>query len=158
VGALLAFVVSFAVSLTFNIKGHKLVFAGFSGMIGSFVYSAALRITGHANFAILIGATVVGLYSEIAARVLKAPATVFSIPGILPLVPGIAAYEMIRFLERNELTRTVRKLTETVSGAGAIAFGIMLVTAVFRFLAGTRKPEGKGVEKIKHQGNQAPGD
>ena len=84
-----------------------------------------------------------GLYSEIAARVLKAPATVFSIPGILPLVPGIAAYEMIRFLERNELTRTVRKLTETVSGAGAIAFGIMLVTAVFRFLAGTRKPEGK---------------
>ena len=141
--ALLAFIGSFATSLTFNIKGHKLVFAGFSGLIGYFVYSVVFHITGHSNFAILIGATVVGLYSETAARVLKSPATVFSIPGILPLVPGIAAYEMIRFLERNELTRTVRKLTETVSGAGAIAFGIMLVTAVFRSVTGTRskKPE-----------------
>lgn len=142
-GALLAFVVSFAVSLTFNIKGHKLVFAGFSGLIGYFVYSVVFHITGHSNFAILIGATAVGLYSETAAKVLKSPATVFSIPGILPLVPGIAAYEMIRFLVGSEPVSAVGKLTETLGGAGAIAFGIMLVTAVFRSVTGTRskKPE-----------------
>jgi uncharacterized membrane protein YjjB (DUF3815 family) len=141
--ALLAFIGSFATSLTFNIKGHKLVFAGFSGLIGYFVYSVVFHITGHSNFAILIGATVVGLYSETAARVLKSPATVFSIPGILPLVPGIAAYEMIRFLVGSEPVSAVGKLTETLGGAGAIAFGIMLVTAVFRSVTGTRskKPE-----------------
>lgn len=139
----MAFVVSFAVSLTFNIKGHKLVFAGFSGLIGYFVYSVVFHITGHSNFAILIGATAVGLYSETAAKVLKSPATVFSIPGILPLVPGIAAYEMIRFLVGSEPVSAVGKLTETLGGAGAIAFGIMLVTAVFRSVTGTRskKPE-----------------
>ncbi len=141
--ALLAFIGSFATSLTFNIKGHKLVFAGFSGLIGYFVYSVVFHITGHSNFAILIGATAVGLYSETAARVLKSPATVFSIPGILPLVPGIAAYEMIRFLVGSEPVSAVGKLTETLGGAGAIAFGIMLVTAVFRSVTGTRskKPE-----------------
>ena len=141
--ALLAFIGSFATSLTFNIKGHKLVFAGFSGLIGYFVYSVVFHITGHSNFAILIGATVVGLYSETAARVLKSPATVFSIPGILPLVPGIAAYEMIRFLVGSEPVSAVGKLTETLGGAGAIAFGIMIVTAVFRSVTGTRskKPE-----------------
>lgn len=141
--ALLAFIGSFATSLTFNIKGHKLVFAGFSGLIGYFVYSVVFHITGHSNFAILIGATAVGLYSETAARVLKSPATVFSIPGILPLVPGIAAYEMIRFLVGSEPVSAVGKLTETLGGAGAITFGIMLVTAVFRSVTGTRskKPE-----------------
>ncbi len=139
VSALLAFIGSFATSLTFNIKGHKLIFAGFSGMIGSVVYSVVMRITGHSNFAILIGAIAVGLYSETAARVLKSPATIFSIPGILPLVPGIAAYEMIRFLVNNELISAIGKLTETVSGAGSIAFGIMIVTAVFRFLTRARR-------------------
>jgi len=139
VNELLAFIGSFVTSLTFCIKGHKLVFAGFSGMVGSFVYSVVSGISGHSNFAILIGAIAVGLYSETAARVLKAPATVFSIPGILPLVPGIAAYEMIQFLVNNELISAVEKLVETVSGAGAIAFGIMFVTAVFRLLTGVRK-------------------
>jgi len=139
VNGLLAFIGSFATSLNFGIKGRKLVFAGFSGMVGSFVYSVVSGISRHSNFAILIGAIAVGLYSETAARVLKTPATVFSIPGILPLVPGIAAYEMIQFLVNSELISAAEKLVETVSGAGAIAFGIMLVTAVFRFLTGVRK-------------------
>jgi len=129
-----AFIGSFASSLSFNIKGYKLFFAGFSGLIGFLVYSVVQGIAGYSVFSILIGATAVGLYSESAARILKSPATVFSIPGILPLVPGIAAYEMMQFLMNNELIEAIGKLIETIGGAGAIAFGIMLVTAVFRFM------------------------
>jgi len=132
--AILSFIGSTTSGLSFNIRGRKLIFAGFSGFIGYIVYALLLKLTVHYIFAILVGAVAVGLYSEIAARLLKAPSTVFSIPGILPLVPGITAYEMMQSIMGNDLMRALEKMIETVEGAGAIAFGIMIVTAVFRFI------------------------
>jgi uncharacterized membrane protein YjjB (DUF3815 family) len=73
----LAFIGSLTSGLTFNIKGRKLVFAGFSGMFGFFVFSVTSRLTGYEIFSIFVGAVAVGLYSETAARILKSPSTVF---------------------------------------------------------------------------------
>ncbi|NJD03305.1 MAG: threonine/serine exporter, partial [Ruminiclostridium sp.] len=76
----------------------------------------------------------VGVFSEIMARILKLPSTVFSIPGIFPLVPGIAAYETIQFLLSDMPREAGGKMVETLTAAGAIAFGIFLVTAFFRMI------------------------
>ncbi len=137
--SIFAFIGSATSGLTFNIKGRKLLFAGFSGLIGFAVYSLMLYLTSHNIFAIFFGAVAVGIYSEATARIIKSPATTFSIPGILPLVPGIAAYEMMQSIMSNELIKAIGKMIETSSGAGAIAFGIMLITAVFRFVSRARK-------------------
>jgi uncharacterized membrane protein YjjB (DUF3815 family) len=144
----LAFIGSLTSGLTFNIKGRKLIFAGFSGMSGFFVYSFLFRLTGSSVFSIFFGAVAVGLYSEIAARLLKSPSTVFSIPGILPLVPGITAYEMIQYLMNNQLIPAISKMIETSVGAGAIAFGILLVTAVFRIITKIRRERIEKVSRI----------
>jgi len=136
---LLAFIGSVTSGLLFNIKGRKLIFAGVSGLVGSAVYTLLNQFTEYSIFSIFIGAIAVGLYSETAARLLKSPSTVFSIPGILPLVPGITAYEMAQFIMNNEPDAATGKLIETVEGAGAIAFGIMIVTAVFRFISRVKK-------------------
>ncbi len=128
----LAYIGSLTSGVTFNIKGRKLVFAGFSGMIGFLAYTALYHFTGYLLFSIFVGAVAVGLFSETSARLLKAPSTVFAIPGILPLVPGIAAYEMIRYLIDNQIYLALGKMIEVSGGAGAIAFGILLVTAMFR--------------------------
>lgn len=130
-----AFIGSFTSGLIFNIKGRKLIFAGLSGMIGFFVFSLLFRLTGYQIFSIFIGAVVVGLYSEITARLLKSPSTIFSIPGILPLVPGITMYEMIQYLMKYQLIDAIGKMIEIFNGAGAIAFAILLVTSVFRFIS-----------------------
>ncbi len=137
----LAFVGSLASGLTFNIKGYKLVFAGMSGMLGYSVFSLIYKMTKYSIFSIFIGAVAVGLYSETAARLLRSPSTVFSIPGILPLAPGIAAYEMIQFLMNDQLIDGLEKMFEMSSGAGAIAFGILPVTAFFRSISKLRMQE-----------------
>jgi len=138
----LAFIGSLASGITFNVRGKKLLFTGFSGLTGFLVYLSILEISGYHVFAILAGAVAVGLYSEIAARLLKSPSTVFSIPGIFPLVPGIAAYEMIQYMMKHELLNALGKMVETINGAGAIAFGILLVTAIFRFISRSRRIKG----------------
>lgn len=80
-----------------------------------------------------MGAIVVGLYSEIAARILRTPATVFSVTGIFPLVPGIAAYNTIQYIFENRIVEAGSMAIETMSAALAIAFGILLASTVFRF-------------------------
>ncbi len=130
---LLALLGSVTSGLTFNVRGYKLVFTGLSGAIGYLGYFLMLNWTGQSVLSIFIGAVVVGFYSEIAARLLRSPSTVFSIPGILILVPGITAYEAITLLTGNRLSEGFGKIIETMNGAGAIAFGILIVTAFFRF-------------------------
>lgn len=129
---LLAFVGSFCAGFLFNIKGSKLLWAGLSGMVGWIVYASVLTVTGQLFLSVFAGAVAVGVFSEIMARILKMPATVFSIPGIFPLVPGIAAYETIQFLLSDKMREAGGKMVETIAGAGAIAFGILLVTALFK--------------------------
>jgi uncharacterized membrane protein YjjB (DUF3815 family) len=125
--------------MIFNIRGYKLIYSGFSGVVGWMVYIWLFHYTGHSILAIFSGAIAVGLYSESAARFLKTPSTVFSIPGIFPIVPGIAAYEAMQNMTSNDLYQAGAKFVETMAGAGAIAFGILLVTAIFRLISGSRK-------------------
>ena len=129
---LLAFGGSFCAGFLFNIKGSKLLWAGLSGMAGWIAYVFVITFTGQLFFSVFAGAIAVGVFSEIMARVLKIPATVFSIPGIFPLVPGIAAYETIQHLLSDRLQEAGGKMVETIAAAGAIAFGILLVTALFK--------------------------
>lgn len=129
---LLAFAGSYCAGFLFNVKGWNLIWTGFSGMAGWMVYMLFDNLTGRVVLSIFAGAIAVGIFSETMARILKCPATVFSIPGIFPIVPGIAAYETIQFLLSNKLQEAGGKMVETFAGSAAIAFGILLVTAFFR--------------------------
>jgi len=132
---LLAFLGSFCGGIIFNVRGYKLFYTGLSGVSGWMIYTWLLDFTGHQVISIFAGAIAVGIYSESAARLLKSPSTIFSIPGIFPIVPGIAAYEMIQSLAKDELYTAAVKLVGTLAGAGSIAFGILLVTAFFRIVS-----------------------
>lgn len=134
----LAFAGSFCAGLLFNVRGRRLLLSGLSGVLGWMVYIWVSGMTGSSTISIFAGAVAVGIFSETAARLFKSPATIFSIPGIFPIVPGIAAYETIQFLFSDKLLNAGEKIVETLSGAGAIAFGILLVTAGFRFFSRKR--------------------
>ncbi len=136
---LMAFLGSMGSGLTFNVKGRKLIFTGLSGAAGWLVYLLIYSFSDSSIFSTFVGAVAVGFYSETAARLMKSPSTVFSIPGILPLVPGITAYEMIQAVTENDMADAMAKMVNTLGGAGAIAFGILLVTAVFRGISKRKK-------------------
>ena len=130
---LLAFASSFAGGIIFNIKKENLLWSGVSGALGWLAYSLLHRFTGDNTLSTFVGAAVVSIFSEGMARLLKSPATIYSIPGIFPLVPGIAAYTTFQYIMENKLSSAASKGIETLFSAAAIAFGIMLVYGVFRF-------------------------
>ena len=79
----------------------------------------------------MIPAAVATLYAEIIARVVKAPATVFLIPGVIPLTPGGKLYYTMRAIIDGNESEVDGLGNETVVIALGIAVGIVLVSLVF---------------------------
>lgn len=75
----------------------------------------------------------VALYSEILARIYKAPVTMFLIVGILPLVPGAGIYYTMEYCVSGNQIAFGQSLVHTLAVAGALALGIVLISSLFRF-------------------------
>lgn len=133
-----AFVGSFCGGIFFNVRKGSLFWTGLAGSVGWLVYMLLYARIGHSVLCIFAGSVAVGLYSECAARIFKSPTTVYTIPGIFPLVPGIPAYEAIQSLVENQLILAGAKAVTALAGACAIACGILFATAAFRIASKIR--------------------
>lgn len=131
---ILAFFASVCLVILFNIERKKLLWAGLCGSLGWIVYLLVFKYTKSPVMGSFAGAFMLGLYSEILAKRLKAPASEFSIPGMFPLVPGLSAYNTIKFFVGNNNTLALETGIQTISVGGAIGFGIMLSSATVRLV------------------------
>lgn len=117
--------------LVFNIKKNKLVYGCIGGAICTIVYFFCIEIGFSDLMANMIPAIIGTLYAEIIARVAKAPATVFLIPSVIPLIPGGSLYyTMSAVVEGNEELAKMMG-TKTCMVALGISFGIVFVSVVF---------------------------
>lgn len=128
----LGFFGSLLLALLYNVNKKHFFWVGLSGSMGWFAYKLVLNASGQVAISTFTGALAVGIFSEFMARRLKLPATVFSISGIFPLVPGIGAYQTAQMMVENRLTEAAITGIETIASAGSIAIGIMLASAIFR--------------------------
>lgn len=135
---ILAFIASICPGIMYNVTRRNLLWVGFSGMLGWITYAGMLESTGNVIFSSFFGAVVVGLYSESVARLRKAPAMVFSIPGIFPLVPGIAIYNSTQYIAENKLLESANTGIQAIASAAAIACGILITSAIFRIAKNCR--------------------
>ena len=125
--------VAFAVLLQAPRK--TLPISGIIGAVGWVVFLYVRREMGSSSFYCCICATLIlSLLSELAARVFKQPATVFVIPGIFPIVPGLGMYNGMAQLIENNYEQGINLLLTAGLDAAAIALGIMFTGSFFRVL------------------------
>lgn len=124
----------------FEMRRWRFIFtAAGIGMVAQVTY---LLLSGLTTVPRLLLATVVtASLAEVFARVLKTPATVFLIVGIIPLVPGGGLYYTMESLVNGDMQLFTRYGMETVASAGAIAVGSSLVSAVTRLIKVMRTPK-----------------
>ena len=82
----------------------------------------------------MAAALAVALLSELAARAVKAPVTVFVIPGIFPIVPGLAMYNGMTMIIEKQYDVGMSLLLQAGMDASAIALGIMFIGSLFRVI------------------------
>jgi len=83
---------------------------------------------------VMIGTVVATILSEILARLLKAPTTVFLIPSIIPFVPGARLFFMMYGLISNDNESFRYNMNELLLASLGIAVGIILASVLFQLL------------------------
>ena len=133
VPGLAAFCACAGFSLMYNLRGAYIPASAMCGAFSWAVYLIAAR-TGGSIMPYFFAGAAVALYSEIAAIVLRAPATVFLIPGIIPTVPGLTVYRAMAECMSHNTAGFIEKGIETFKIGGAIAAGVIVCTALFRLV------------------------
>ncbi|MBQ1674705.1 MAG: threonine/serine exporter family protein [Oscillospiraceae bacterium] len=118
------------VGLLFGMRPRHLLPAALGGVLAWGVYLGMEALTGLEFMACLVAAAVAVVYAEVMARLRKTPATLFVIPGIVPLVPGSSLYNTMSYAVRGEAELARIYGTKTLLCALAIAAGISIVTAL----------------------------
>ena len=121
--------------ILFHVPKKHIISASLVGACGWLTYSYFIS-TGTGNIpACFAGSCVVALLSDLFSRGFKDAATIFIIPGILPLVPGANMYyTMLAILDGN-VQETAAVGTETMLMAGSIAVALLVVASVIKLLS-----------------------
>ena len=111
----------------------SLLFLGLTGTISWTAFLIVSGLTGEAITATFFAALTVGLCGELFARLKKVPATIFIMAGILPLVPGVPAYQAMLHILEDDYLKGLERIVDTILIAAAIAFGIAIASGIFYY-------------------------
>ena len=115
-------------ALIFRLKPSRLPFAALDGLIACLSYFAFTELIGGDFLPNALAAFLTAFAAEIFARICKAPATIFLLPGCIVLVPGgTLYYSMSNLLSQNYIEAGKNLLTTVVVGV-AIGAGIILAS------------------------------
>ncbi|MFI3238052.1 MAG: threonine/serine exporter family protein [Lachnospiraceae bacterium] len=130
---------SIGFAMLFNLKRDKFLYISIGSFVSIFIYLLLFNITQNTFFSNLIAAFTCTTLAEIFARWRKAPATLFIIAHMIPLVPGGSLYYTMRgFVQENAIAFKEHALNTLYASTG-IALGIIVVTSI-KYLLIKRQP------------------
>lgn len=119
-------------SLMYNIHGSGILMCSIGGAISSFAYFLVLDLSGSEVGAAFVASILVGIYSEVMARIRRHPVTGYLQVALLPLVPGAGVYHAMRYAVDGFTQTFLITLVHTMGIALALSIGAMLSSSLFR--------------------------
>ena len=126
----MSFLGSLGFALLYNVKGLKLLAAGFGGVVAWLTVLLLQPVCPTEIARLFIAAMVVLFYDEIFAFVLKTPTTTYLVPSIVPLTPGAHLYYCMSSALQGDQSGFIHEASQTIILALAIAGGIIIAGAV----------------------------
>lgn len=131
-----SFITALGFCVLYNIPRNTIIPAGITGGLGWTIYFLFVNYLGIMDFIATITASfMIAFASQIFARRLRTPVIVFTLPGLIPLVPGGAAYNMMRAFVEGNTELGFQFATTTFLTAGALALGLSINGAFFQLFS-----------------------
>ena len=111
-------------------------------MGGWIIYYLSERYTGEAVFATFGATLFIGIVSQQLAKFYKTPVIIFSVAGIIPLVPGGLAYDTMRKFVEDDYFTALTLGAKVIMLSGSIAFGLVfseVINQVVRKIKGASR-------------------
>ncbi len=125
-------------ALLFKMRARYLPFAVIGGGLTYAAYYFGLVFSSSVFAAGLAGSAVSAFYSEICARMKKAPALIFLVPCAIPIVPGGSLYRTMLNLISQNYDAAWFYMLETLKVGIGIAGGIVTVSLCFSLTVAIR--------------------
>lgn len=143
-----SFIASAAFGILFNAPKKSLLKCGFVGMAGWFIYIFLVNKEFDAVVASLVAAFVIAVISQIFARMYKTPIIIFSVAGIIPLVPGGLAYDAMRHFVVNDYNVAIQLAAKAFMISGAIAVGLVISEVLYQLLMKIKFKQKKKANEV----------
>lgn len=135
-------------ALFLHVRPRHLPVVTFGGFVSWVCYLLVWQGTASFFISSLVASAVICVWSELMARMWKAPANIFLIPGIISLLPGAAMYYAMSGVINTDMALFVRKGEEAAFVAVGITVGIVVGSEIVRLVLGMplwkhQKPEKK---------------
>ena len=143
-------------AIIFNVPRRTLFAIWSLGVLGGLIKFAALEFNSGIVFASFWAATLVGFASIKTAHLKNSPPLIFSIPAVIPMVPGFFAYKMmlglIALTSMENTDAYLKTLIETVNNGAKMMFVLIsLGTGVAIPMLLSRK---ESIKKSKYNKNK----
>lgn len=122
---------SLGFAMFFGLKPRYYIEASLGGLIVWGLYLVGMHLFDHIFIACLLASALAALYSEVMARIMKAPATLFFITSVIPLIPGSTLYYACSNVISRQWEQASSYGSVTLQYALAIASGSSIVWSVF---------------------------
>ncbi|WP_080872467.1 threonine/serine exporter family protein [Oceanobacillus timonensis] len=120
-----SFIASAGFGVLFNAPKKSLIPCGLVGMLGWILFYTLREFHVDIVAATTFAAMLVSILSQLCSRILKRPIIVFTVSGIIPLVPGGVAYNAMRNFVENDYNTAIQLSAQVMLLAGGIAIGLM---------------------------------
>ena len=127
---------SFAV--LFRLRAKYLPWAAIGGGVTYLIYYVINGAFGLLFAASFLASMFSAVYSEVCARLMRAPAIIFIFPCAISIVPGGSLYRTMVSLISKDHAAAWAYLGQTMTVAMGIAGGLMAVSLIFHIAAGVR--------------------
>ena len=136
---LLSFIATFCFGVIFNAPKRVIPYCGLVGSIGWSIYYILTNWESVDRIqATFLSAFVVAFIAHLFARSKRMPVIVFSVAGIITLVPGSTAYNAMRNIVEQDYNTAIQNGMLVFMISGAIAMGLVfaevIMQIVFRFM------------------------
>lgn len=121
-------------SVIFNVRGRKMVVTTVGAALSWAAYSAAFAVSQDRIIGFFFATLTVGTLAEVLARIIKTPVIVLLVPMLIPLFPGSDLFYTTRYLVQGDVDMFGFYLNLVIREAGAMAFGIILVTSIVQVI------------------------
>lgn len=128
----IAFMGATSFAVFFKAPKRSLLPCGIISGTGWIIYYSINRSNSSSIVAVFFATLIIGLLSEVFARIMKAPVTVFLIPCITPIVPGAGMYYTMLYIMQSNRKLISYYSYQTLMSAGSIAVAIIVSSSVFR--------------------------
>ncbi|WP_342600038.1 threonine/serine exporter family protein [Psychrobacillus sp. FSL H8-0483] len=127
---ILSFIAASAFGVIFNAPKKSLFYCGLVGMTGWLVYSFVNHLNNDQVIASFAGSFSVAFVAHLMAKKFKMPMIIFSVAGIIPLVPGGSAYNAMRNVVEKDYGVAVEYAALALMISGSIAMGLVFAEII----------------------------